>query len=104
MHRAQPCGAKPKPNILISPTSGWDISSPQIGLSGQSADDGLVVAGPATLTAGVPRDPAYPSTDGVLHACGAWRLGVQLPAQNGQGQGSFGQDILVELPRVTGPA
>lgn len=43
-------------------------------------------------------------TDAVLPACGAWRLGVQLAAQNGQGQGSFGQDILVELPRVTGPA
>jgi len=65
---------------------------------------GTRTPGPATLTARVPRDPAYPSTDAVLYACGAWRLGVQLSAQNGQGQGSFGQDILVELPRVTGPA
>lgn len=40
----------------------------------------------------------------VLPAPGPWRLTVQLAAQNGQGQRSFGQDILVELPWVADPA
>jgi len=72
LHRAQPCGAKPKPNILISPINGSDISSPQKG--GLGKDSRLMMAWPEGP--GTARTVTGPRTGSAATAGGASQAGT----------------------------